>query len=106
MQVEEYLNIHDKDIVYEVSDEDQIILDLVEMFRERPDEMKHKNFEEADDSIENKIINPNKALKSLENVCTFLLQKEGASECIKLVSMIKKFIIAKKKDLMKQFTID
>ncbi|CAG8611544.1 24008_t:CDS:2 [Racocetra persica] len=106
MRVEEYLNIPDKDIVYKVPDEDQIILDLVETFRERPDEMKHEDSEEADDSIENKIINPNKALKSLENVCTFLLQQEDASECIKLVSMIEKFIIAKKKDLMKQSTID
>ncbi|CAG8797542.1 6088_t:CDS:2, partial [Gigaspora rosea] len=39
-----------------------------------------KNPEEVDDSVEEEIISPNDALKSLENIRTFLFQQESASE--------------------------
>ncbi|CAG8513185.1 947_t:CDS:2 [Dentiscutata heterogama] len=101
---QEYLNNPDEDIVYEIPDDDQIISDLVETFGERSSEMEG-NPEEVDDSVEKEIISPNDALKSLENIRTFLFQQESASECIKLVSVIEKFINVKKKDSMKQSTI-
>jgi len=104
MRVEEYLNNPDEDIVYEIPDDDQIISDLVETFGERSDEIEN-NPEEVDDSVEEEIISPNDALKSLENIRTFLFQQESASEYINLVSVIEKFINVKKKDSMKQSTI-
>ncbi|CAG8835133.1 27721_t:CDS:2, partial [Racocetra persica] len=76
MRVEEYLNNPDKDIVYKIPDDDQIISDLVETFRERSGEIEN-NPEEVDDSVEEEII----------------------------ISVIEKFINVKKKDSMKQSTI-
>ncbi|CAG8778930.1 2231_t:CDS:1, partial [Racocetra persica] len=104
IRVEKYLNNSDEDIVYEIPDDDQIISDLVETFEERSGEIEN-NPEEVDDSVEEEIISPNDALKSLENIRTFLFQQESASECINLVSVIEKFINVKKKDSMKQSTI-
>ncbi|CAG8576482.1 134_t:CDS:1, partial [Gigaspora rosea] len=60
------------------------------------------NPKKVDDSIEEEIISLNDALKSLDNICTFLFQQESASKCINLVSVIEKFINIKKKDSMKQ----
>ncbi|CAG8508774.1 9583_t:CDS:2 [Dentiscutata erythropus] len=105
MHIEEYLAIPDENIVYEVPNKDQIIINLVEIFK-RTDDENNENQEAADSSIEKEIISPNAALKSLENIHTYLLQQEGASEHIKLVGTIEKFIKIKKKDLMKQSTID
>ncbi|CAG8630492.1 12062_t:CDS:2, partial [Dentiscutata heterogama] len=82
MQIEEYLDIPDKNIIYKVPDNNQIISDLVETFRERSDEMEDKDPEEASNSVEKEIVNPSEAFKSLDNICTFLLQQEGASEYI------------------------
>ncbi|CAG8741400.1 20175_t:CDS:2 [Dentiscutata erythropus] len=104
MRVEEYLNNPDEDIVYKIPDDDQIISDLVKTFGERSGKIEN-NLEEVDDSVEEEIISPNDALKSLENIHTFLFQQESASECINLVSVIEKFINVKKKDSMKQSTI-
>ncbi|CAG8752792.1 17801_t:CDS:2 [Cetraspora pellucida] len=70
-EIEKYLNNLDKDIVYKIPDNDQIILDFVETFRERSGEIEN-NFKEVDDSVEEKIISLNAALKSIENICTFL----------------------------------
>ncbi|CAG8744010.1 21308_t:CDS:2, partial [Dentiscutata erythropus] len=69
--------------------EDQIIINLVETFK-KTDNKNDKNQEAADDSIKKEIISPNVALKSLENIHTYLLQQEGASEYIKLVGTIEK----------------
>ncbi|CAG8528400.1 6385_t:CDS:2, partial [Racocetra persica] len=67
IQVEEYLDIFEENIVYEVFKKDQIISDFVETFREKPDEIKNEDSEEADNSVKKEIVNPNEALKSLEN---------------------------------------
>ncbi|CAG8670287.1 4243_t:CDS:1, partial [Cetraspora pellucida] len=105
MNIEEYLAIPNEDIVYEVPDEDQIIINLIETFR-RNDGEDDENQEVANDSVEKEIISPNVALNSLENIHTYLLQQEDASEYIKLVGIIEKFINIKKKHLMKQSTMN
>ena len=46
------------------------------------------------------------ALKSLETVHAFLLQQENASEQIKLVNKIERYINVKKVNSSKQTTID
>ena len=106
MQIEEFLTIPEEDVVYEIPKEDQIITELVETFKKRSDEETSENPDEADDSAEIAIISPSAALKSLKNTCTFLLQQEGASEYIRLVGIIEKFINIKKIKLMKQSTIE
>ncbi|CAG8782224.1 12389_t:CDS:2, partial [Dentiscutata erythropus] len=85
MHIEEYLAIPEEDIVYEVPNEDKIIINLIETFR-RTDSEYNENQEMADDSIEKEIISPNVALKSLENIHIYLLQQEDANEYIKLVN--------------------
>ncbi|CAG8563822.1 3724_t:CDS:1 [Dentiscutata heterogama] len=106
MQVEEYLNIPDENIIYEVSNNNQIISDLIETFRERSDKIEYEDPEKADDSVEREIVKPSEAFKSLDNIHTFLLQQKGVNECIKLVSIIEKFITTRKNDLMTQSKID
>ncbi|CAG8817659.1 1911_t:CDS:1, partial [Dentiscutata erythropus] len=70
-------------IVYKIPDDNQIILDLVKIFRKRSDEME-KNHKKVDNSVEKEIISPSDTLKSLENIYTFLFQQESANEYIKL----------------------
>ena len=64
-----------------------------------PDSKRHKsvNFpeldEETDDySNETPIVSANEALKSLENIKTFLIQQEGTSSYLKAVNSLEKFI--------------
>ena len=54
-----------------------LIREIVEMFKEDIDEV---NAEEMDDSTEITMISASSALKSLENVCLFLLQQEDTGE--------------------------
>jgi len=80
----------EEDIVYEIPEGDQLITELVEMFKksanESPDDL------DEDDSTEMVTIGTNVALKNLKIVNTFLLQQENANECVKLVDTIEKFI--------------
>jgi len=90
MLAEEFLTIPEEDIVYEIPEGDQLITELVEMFKksanESPDDL------DEDDSTEMVTIGTNVALKNLKIVNTFLLQQENANECVKLVDTIEKFI--------------
>ena len=65
----------------------------------KTDSKRHKsvNFpeldEETDDySNETPIVSANEALKSLENIKTFLIQQEGTSSYLKAVNSLEKFI--------------
>ncbi len=84
MQVKEFLTIPEEDIVYDISN----ILEFENMFKnglvDHPDEM--------DDSTEIEIISVSNALQSLKTLNLFLLQKENASEQVKLMGKIEKFI--------------
>ena len=89
MQVEDFLNIPDENIVYEILDENQIIEEIVDMYKTSPNEENHP---EGDDSAEVEIVSVGTASKSLKTVRTFLLQQEGATEYIELSDMMGNFI--------------
>ncbi len=79
------------------------ILEIADLFKKRPN-INHPD--EIDDSIEVETICINEASQSLKNIRMFLLQQENASEQIKLVSKIEKFIKKEQINLMQQTTID
>lgn len=85
MKAEEFLNIPEERVVYEVPDD---ITGFIEMFKKKSDE----NADERDDSTEVVKISSNAALEGLNIVHTFLLQQENSNEYMKLVNSIEKFI--------------
>src|SRR6266540_4783442 len=98
MQMKEFLIIPEEDIVYDISN----ISEFENMFKneliDHPDEI--------DDSIEIEIISVNNALQSLKTLNLFLLQQENASEQVKLMGKIEKFIKKEQINSMQQTTID
>ena len=106
MPIEEFLNIPEEEIIYEVLD-DKIIEELVEVYKKQPEAPTDNNDnEEEDDSTEPEIINANEALKSLEIVHAFLLQQENSKEQLKQVNALERYINFKKTNSMKQTTIN
>ena len=73
MNAKEFLNIFEENIVCEIFKDDQIIIELVEIFKKKSDD--DLNEDEMDDSVEIETISANVALKSLKTVNTFLLQQ-------------------------------
>jgi len=71
MQAEEFLNIPEEDVVYKVPKDDQVIEELVYLFKDTNE--KNMDLDEMDDSDEISIISPSAAIASLEIVRTFLL---------------------------------
>jgi hypothetical protein len=106
MQVEEFLNIPEENIVYEVPEDDKIIEELAEIYKKRMDIPSDGFVDDDDDSNEQPIIRSKEALKGLETVHTFLLQQENASEQLKLVNKIEKYINVKKENSSQQTKID
>src|SRR6266542_7137501 len=104
MRVNEFLNIPEEDIIYEISEDDQIIMELVDIFKKSNENT--DDLDEMDDSDEIVTISTNVVLKSLETVNMFLLQQESADEYIKLVGKVEKFIRKKQVHMMQQTTID
>ncbi|RHZ89822.1 hypothetical protein Glove_9g369 [Diversispora epigaea] len=70
MDIEEFLFVPEEDIVYELLEDDKIITELVDIFKNSEENI--ENIEESDDSIELVIIDINVALTSLENIQMFL----------------------------------
>ena len=64
------------------------------------------DFDEDNDSNEQPTISHKEASKSLETVHAFLLQQENASEQIKLVNKIERYLNVKKVNSSKQTTMD
>ncbi|CAB5387168.1 unnamed protein product [Rhizophagus irregularis] len=91
MDAEEFLNIPEENIVYEIPEDNQIITELVEMFKKKSDE-NTDDLDEMDDSTEVVPVSIKVALKSLKKLHTFLLQQEDTNEYIKLIDTIEKFI--------------
>ena len=109
MQVEEFLTISDEDIVYQAPDNDQIITELVDMFKIEADEEdanKEVDPDEMDDSSEVPLVSITTAINSLETISTFLLQQDDTGEYIKLLGKIESFVKEKQIKLMRQTTID
>jgi hypothetical protein len=106
MELEEFLNISEENIICEILDNDEIITEIVDNFKKKLNEKNtNDDLDEIDDSIEEEVINFSVALKSLKKVHTFLLQQEYAHEHLKLVDTIEKFIRKKQKNSMQQTTI-
>src|SRR6266540_3263128 len=104
MKVKEFLTISEEDDVYEILEDDQIITELVNTFKSNRNGI--KNLDNMDDSTEVLTVNINIALKSLENIRTFLFQQEDVNEYIKSIDKIEKFIKKKKNHMMQQITLD
>ena len=92
MQVKEFLTISKENIIYKIPN----ILEFTDIFKNKPT----SDPDEVDDSVETEIIHINKALQNLKTLKLFLLQEENASEQIKLVEKIEKFIKKEKFNLM------
>lgn len=91
MGAEEFLNIPDEDIIYEVPED---VTGFIEMFKKRSDG-NPDDLDEMDDSTEVITVSTNVALQSLNTIHTFLLQQENSNEYIKLVNSFEKFIRSK-----------
>jgi hypothetical protein len=104
MQLEEFLNISEEDVVYEIPEDDRIIEELVYLFKNADEE--NLDSEEMDDSREIPVISTNTAVASLETVHMYLLQQDNAEEYVKLVGKIEKFFKAKKTSSMRQTNIN
>lgn len=104
MQAEEYLNMPEENIVYEVPKDDKVIEELVYLFKNTDKE--NVDLDEMDDSNEIPIISPSAAIASLETVRTFLLQQDNAEEYVKLVGKIEKYFRVKNTSLMRQTDIN
>ena len=102
MKVEEFLNLPDENIIYEILDDNDIITELVDTFKKKTDE----SLDDDDDSIEIEPISISTVSNSLENIRAFLLQQEGGIEYFKSINTLEKFIKEKKKSLMKQTTLE
>src|SRR6266540_5562894 len=104
MKVKEFLIISEEEDVYEILEDDQIIIEFVNTFKSNRNDI--ENLDDMDDSTEVLTVSINVALKSLENICTFLFQQENANEYIKLIDKIEKFIKKKKNHMMQQTTLN
>jgi len=103
MQVDEFLFISEENSVYDIPDNDQLIREIAEMFKKDIDA---GNVEEMDDSTEITTISASSALKSLENICLFLLQQDDTVEQIRLLNNLERFVSEKKSIQMKQTAIN
>ncbi|CAB5387130.1 unnamed protein product [Rhizophagus irregularis] len=101
---QEFLNIPEEDITYEIFEDDQIITELIDIFKNSYENT--EDLDEIDDSDKIITISTNVALKSLETVNIFLLQQENTDEYIKLIGKIENFIRKKQVHMMQQTTID
>src|SRR6185312_7789129 len=98
MPLEEFLNIPDENIIYEVPDNDH---ELVYLFTDT-----NQADTDIDDSEESPVINASTAITSLEIVSAFLLQQDNAEKYITSLQNIEKFVEARKANLMRQTNID
>ncbi|CAG8609711.1 12309_t:CDS:1, partial [Dentiscutata heterogama] len=106
MKVDDFLAIPEEEVVCKILNENSLIAEIIEIFKEKPEEFDNEDSDEADDSIEITIISTSEALKSLEVMRTFLLQQEESDEYIKKIDSIEKFVNAKRVSLMKQTNLN
>ncbi|CAG8700125.1 14900_t:CDS:1, partial [Dentiscutata heterogama] len=80
MQVEEFLNIPDENLAYEIPDDELAIAELVEIFKNSDTVEDLDEVDEIDDSLEVPIVSADSALEGLETAYMYLLQQENTSE--------------------------
>ena len=103
MSLDEFLEYPDENIVVEPLDEDEAISVAISCFK---DDHVDGIENDDDDSIEVPVVTASAAASSLETVCMFLLQQEGANEHLWLVNLLERFIKEKQLSLMHQTTLD
>ena len=101
MPLEEFLNIPEENIIYEVPDNDH---ELVYLFTDT--NQADTDIDDIDDSEESPVINASTAIASLEIVRAFLLQQDNAEKYITSLQNIEKFVEVRKANLMRQTNID
>lgn len=102
MSIEEFLSNPEEEEVYVVPDDEE----LVELYRRQSDLPINSSSEEADDSIEPRIISVNEASKGLEIVYNFLQQQNDAEQLFKHIKALDKYINLRKTTTMRQTTMD
>ncbi|CAG8575855.1 17016_t:CDS:1, partial [Cetraspora pellucida] len=105
MSAEELLNNSNEKIVYEMPDNDKIIENLVELYKQPLNIQTDINEEDIDDSVEPLIVSANSALKSLEIVHSFLQQQEDSKDLLKSINTFDRYINLKIINKMKQTTL-
>jgi len=93
------LSIPEEDIVYEVPSDDQLMTELVDIFKIAGSS---NGSEDVDDSTEIAAISASMALQGLETVQAFLLQVKH----IKVTNILERYIREKKTNTMRQTSID
>ncbi|CAG8755021.1 16719_t:CDS:1 [Cetraspora pellucida] len=107
MQVEEFLEIPNKNIVYEVPSDEEIIRKLVKTFRTNSLAITSiEDIEDKDNGPEISIVSIDTANTSLKTMRTFLLQQNDMEKYINILGKIEKFINKTKMDQMQQSKID
>ncbi|CAG8490090.1 4778_t:CDS:2 [Cetraspora pellucida] len=107
MQVEEFLEIPNENIIYEVPSDDEIIRELVETFGNNgPTIADIEDMKDEDNSLKISIVSANMANTSLETIHTFLLQQNDTEAYINILKKIEKFINKIKARQMQQSKID
>ena len=103
MPLEEFLNIPEENIIYEVPDNNH---ELVYLFTDTNQaDTDIDDIDDIDDSEESPVINASTAIASLEIVRAFLLQQDNAEKYITSLQNIEKFVEARKANLMRQTNI-
>ncbi|CAG8787139.1 19332_t:CDS:2, partial [Racocetra persica] len=85
MSINEFLNVLEENIVYDISGDDKIIEKLVSVFSPKNTDESNKIDEDRDDSNELPIINATAVLENLNNVRLFLLQQEETGRQLKVL---------------------
>ncbi|CAG8768074.1 26193_t:CDS:2 [Gigaspora rosea] len=104
LRIEKFLSISEKNVIYEVPLDDQVITDLDETFR--ADEPTTVELKDVNNSLEIPIVGAKIANESLETVRTFLLQQNDAEEYVNILRKVEKFIKKVKVTQMQQSKID
>ncbi|CAG8813419.1 2418_t:CDS:2, partial [Cetraspora pellucida] len=99
MNTNEFFMISNKNIVYEIPADDQIIKKLAYTFKTNKNvktiDKSGAKIDDEDDNVKIITVSSYSALNNLENIHNFLLQQKGSSEQFKLVNSLEKFIKAK-----------
>ncbi|CAG8758931.1 17290_t:CDS:2 [Cetraspora pellucida] len=99
MKTDEFLILNNKNIIYKVPPDDQIIKELAYTVK-KDDSVKSANkniteIDNKDDSIETITVSGSLVLNNLKNIHMFLLQQEGSGKQFKLVNSLEKFVKSK-----------
>ncbi|CAG8738256.1 11664_t:CDS:1, partial [Dentiscutata heterogama] len=63
---DDFLAIPEEEVVCEILDKNSLMAEIIEIFKEKPEESDNEDSDEADDSVETTIISTSEALKSLK----------------------------------------